>query len=391
MARQQHRYRASSQERRRLPEWIPIGDAAHNRWSLYVRTNHMERTQDSGGRPRLVFSWNSAGSEQEELKLQPADAGVPIDANSTNDGRTAVAAARRQRLGRGSLARRTARKRAVVRQPRWAGLWEGSLATAFTSCRKLRAAPSMTPWQQPCAPKPWAHYFRSGPLDCSFLGTDYGGFYLPNRMCFLNEFEPSRPPVAYGFGIGSDISYDLTLASAYPSLKVRMFDPTPYALGHAAAVLETVATRTPSCRDASGRMQISKAACEGEYFRRIAESNIKPSQLSVHPWAIGVTDGVLQFRKTDTGSLFTDPETSPPPPAKSWWAGRRLQGQLGRLGQQGLQGQGQQGDGQQRGSSHGRSGRQYHSSSSSLSSLSSSSSSRRLSSSSRSSYRGSDG
>lgn len=160
------------------------------------------------------------------------------------------------------------KRRAVVRKPKWAGLWERSLATAFTSCRKLETTPAMRHWQQPCTPKPWAHHFRSGPLDCTFLGTDYGGFYLPNRMCFLNEFDPGRPRVAYGFGIGSDLSYDMALASAYPSLVVRMFDPTPYAVGHARAVLETVERRAPSCKD------ISEAACVGDYFRSIADGKV---------------------------------------------------------------------------------------------------------------------
>ena len=176
--------------------------------AIYVRRNYMERTDEPGSN-RLVFRTAEAIAAREERRRQAREnfnLGLAFGLNDTRAG---------------SAGGRTKRKRAVVRQPRWAGLWESSLATAFTSCRKLQAAPAMVHWQQPCAPKPWAHFFRSGPLDCTFLGTDYGGFYLPNRMCFLNEFEPSRPPVAYGFGIGSDVSYDLALASAYPSLKVR--------------------------------------------------------------------------------------------------------------------------------------------------------------------------
>ena len=72
------------------------------------------------------------------------------------------------------------------------------MASAFTSCRKLVTADSMAHWQQPCQPKPWAHHFRYGPLDCTFLGTEYGGFYVPNRMCFLHELPepPDRTFVA---------------------------------------------------------------------------------------------------------------------------------------------------------------------------------------------------
>lgn len=79
-----------------------------------------------------------------------------------------------------------------------------------------------------------------------------------------------------------------------------MFDPTPYALTHATAVLETIERREPSCK------QISAEACKGDYFRAIADSKVRRTQLSVHPWAIGTADGSLKFRRTPTGSLYTD-------------------------------------------------------------------------------------
>ena len=273
--------------------------------AVYVRRNYMERTNEPGSK-RLVFRTAEAIAAREERRRQRLE-NLKLEQSFGINGSS----------GGGAVFAK--RKRAVVRQPRWAGLWESSLATAFTSCRKLQAAPAMANWQQPCAPKPWAHFFRSGPLDCTFLGTDYGGFYLPNRMCFLNEFEPSRPPVAYGFGIGSDVSYDLALASAYPSLKVRMFDPTPYALTHAAAVLETVERREPSCK------HISAAACQGDYFRAIADSKVRRSQLSVHPWAIGTADGSLRFYRTPTGSLYHDDDEGNATLGSSSGMGRRQQ------------------------------------------------------------------
>ena len=142
--------------------------------------------------------------QQKQREQRSAEQGLPRDHDFS----------KKKKSNNGTATAKRKRTRAVVRQPKWAGLWERSLATAFTSCRKLRTSPAMAHWQQPCMPKPWAHFFRSGPLDCTFLGTDYGGFYLPNRMCFLNEFDPGRPRVAYGFGIGSDLSYDMALASA---------------------------------------------------------------------------------------------------------------------------------------------------------------------------------
>ena len=177
------------------------------------------------------------------------------------------------------------------------------MASALTSCRKLVTAQSMAHWQQPCAPKPWTRNFRYGPLDCTFLGTDYGGFYLPNRMCFLHERpEPSnRSFVAYGFGIGGDVSYDLALAAAYPNMIVRMFDPTPSAVTHGQHVLAALENRETPCH-----LGLSSAACAGAYFRSIAHSSVPPSQVTVHPWAIGTSDGFLSFGRTTTGSLYTE-------------------------------------------------------------------------------------
>lgn len=211
------------------------------------------------------------------------------------------------------------RRRPVTKQPHWAGKWERSLATSFTSCRKAIVGAGLSRWQQTCTPKPWTHLFPSGPLDCTFLGTDYGGFYLPNRMCFLNEPEPGRSHVAYGFGIGSDVSYDLSLASAYPNLVVRMFDPTPYAISHARAVMETIERGKPAC-DSGGRQRISAAACRGDYFGAIAKAKLRRSQFTVHPWAIGTSSGTLRFSSTSssgTGSLYTPKQQTHPPQNRS--------------------------------------------------------------------------
>ena len=198
---------------------------------------------------------------------------------------------------------RPRKKRAVVKEPSWAGRWERSQASALTSCRKLVTAPSMARWQQVCQPKPWTRNFRYGPLDCTFLGTDYGGFYLPNRLCFLHEQPepPNRSYVAYGFGIGSDVSYDIALAAAFPNLVVRMFDPTPTAVTHAEHVLAAVDSGAAPCH-----MGISAAACTGSYFEAMAHSRVPSKQLSVHPWALGTSDGFLSFGRTTTGSLFTE-------------------------------------------------------------------------------------
>ena len=198
------------------------------------------------------------------------------------------------------------RKRAKISEPTWYGRWEGSLASAFTSCRKLVTASSMAAWQQPCASRPWAHHFRYGPLDCTFLGTDYGGFYLPNRMCFLRELPepPNRSHVAYGFGVGSDVSYDIALAAAFPHMKVRLFDPTPWAVQHANQVLAALDRGKAPC-PWTGPYAPSEAACTGKYFESISKSRVPTKQLSVHPWAIGTTEGELVFQHTATGSLYT--------------------------------------------------------------------------------------
>jgi len=153
-------------------------------------------------------------------------------------------------------------------------------------------------FQRPCTPKAWAYHMHTGPLDCTFIGSLYGGFYLPDRMCFLSDPEArngsSHPEaVAYGFGVGSDISYDIALASAYPKLRVRLFDPTPGAVTHVHSVFKTIETGIP-WNHASA------------YWNGIATAGVRRGQFSLHPWALGSTNGEMKFRaKRDaaTGKL----------------------------------------------------------------------------------------
>jgi FkbM family methyltransferase len=71
-------------------------------------------------------------------------------------------------------------------------------------------------------------YLRpSKPTDLVRLGTDYGGWWLPESIL--------RPgAVAYCAGAGDDISFDLALHDR--GMRVVTIDPTPRAVSHANAV-----------------------------------------------------------------------------------------------------------------------------------------------------------
>ncbi len=80
---------------------------------------------------------------------------------------------------------------------------------------------------QVLAPLMNAYLRPSKPADVVRLGTDYGGWWLP-------EFTLRPGAVAYCAGAGDDISFDLALHDR--GMRVVTIDPTPDALSHANAV-----------------------------------------------------------------------------------------------------------------------------------------------------------
>jgi FkbM family methyltransferase len=101
-----------------------------------------------------------------------------------------------------------------------------------TFCRDVRTygLKSMLSWvsrYQVVAPLMNAYLRPSIGADLVRLGTDYGGWWLP-------EFILRPGAVAYCVGAGDDISFDLALHER--GMRVVTIDPTPCAMSHANAV-----------------------------------------------------------------------------------------------------------------------------------------------------------
>lgn len=60
---------------------------------------------------------------------------------------------------------------------------------------------------------------------CIRLGNKYGGYNIPEDI--LNDVL-----VAYSFGVGEDMSFDIALSSHCPKAQIYLFDPTPRARQH---------------------------------------------------------------------------------------------------------------------------------------------------------------
>ena len=66
------------------------------------------------------------------------------------------------------------------------------------------------------------YYRRQIKCKCDWIGSHYGGFQVIRNLL-------TNDSIVYSFGVGEDISFDLTLIEQY-GLNVYAFDPTPLAI-----------------------------------------------------------------------------------------------------------------------------------------------------------------
>ena len=159
-----------------------------------------------------------------------------------------------------------------------------------------------TPWATPCGQRPLVgRKGKKHSIGCVMMGTAYGGYEMPDPLCFLNPGD-----VYYGFGVGEDMSYDLVMLAKY-NLTVRLFDPTPRPVEHVEAVKTVIDSgKPPSATGSTYKFKGETREISGNYpaqdfFTNVIKLGIDSQRIIYRPWALGAEDGLTQFTPPSTG------------------------------------------------------------------------------------------
>ena len=112
----------------------------------------------------------------------------------------------------------------------------------------------------------------------------------------------------YGFGCGQDISFDVALAAKFPDIKIRLFDPTPAAISHVKAVLDTIQKKESPIISRTNpeqyifegnEIEISAKYDAETFFHNVIIQDLDFNRFDFKPWGIWKTDTTLQFFTAD--------------------------------------------------------------------------------------------
>lgn len=132
------------------------------------------------------------------------------------------------------------------------------------------------------------------------IGTPYGGMLITLEAgLWLDALDPKHT-VVWSFGVGNDVSFDITLACKY-GFRVKMFDPSPSARQHILAVHKVIGKRTTSTWRGELPEHSECKGCEN-YWDNVAHSRVKPSLLNFYQNTIASVDGNLTFYGTENKS-----------------------------------------------------------------------------------------
>lgn len=164
--------------------------------------------------------------------------------------------------------------------------------------------------------------------NCVRLGSLYGGHEFPRKFCSLGS-----DAIVYTFGVGEDISFEITLAAVY-NFSIRLFDPTPRAARHVAAVSHILKTKKINemtrslSKDDEYFFQNQTMLISGnvnaidwlENSARLSHKIVQP--FDFRPYALSTTDSFVNFFPPKEGvshSLLTknNPESLQPLLVKS--------------------------------------------------------------------------
>lgn len=115
------------------------------------------------------------------------------------------------------------------------------------------------------------------------FGTNYGGFYYPEDLKYLN-----KDSIVYCVGAGEDISHDLEIATTLKS-NVHIFDPTPRSIEHLDLIYSVI--------DDNKNIVMDEKVGGGDplYWDYVVNSDIKKEQIHFYHYGVGPECGTLKF------------------------------------------------------------------------------------------------
>lgn len=115
------------------------------------------------------------------------------------------------------------------------------------------------------------------------FGTQYGGFYYPNNLPYLN-----KDSIIYCFGAGEDITHDIILSFKL-NATVHIFDPTPRAIEHVKYVKNVLNN------DARPVDNKKYGGGDKNYWNIILKNPAKPENVILHEYGLFTKDDELPF------------------------------------------------------------------------------------------------
>ena len=113
------------------------------------------------------------------------------------------------------------------------------------------------------------------------FGTEYGGFYYPENLPFLNENS-----IVYCFGAGEDITHD-TILSSKLNCQVHIFDPNPRAIEHVKNVIDVVeGKKNPIDSNRYG-------GGDPNYWNMILQNKPNGENIILHEYGLYTKDDIL--------------------------------------------------------------------------------------------------
>lgn len=120
-------------------------------------------------------------------------------------------------------------------------------------------------------------------MSCELIGTNYGGFYYPKDLPYLNE-----KSIVYSFGAGEDISHDVILGFRL-KCPIFVFDPTPRGIEHVQYVKDVLDNKKKpqkNTRFGGGNHQ---------YWDIILSNRIEGSKIILEEYGLYTEDGYFPF------------------------------------------------------------------------------------------------
>ena len=115
------------------------------------------------------------------------------------------------------------------------------------------------------------------------FGTNYGGFYYPKNLPYLN-----KDSVIYCFGAGEDITHDVILSSIL-KCPVHIFDPTPRAIEHVKYVKDVLDKKKLPINDKKF------GGGDPNYWKFILNNPAKSTDLILHEYGLYTEDTNIKF------------------------------------------------------------------------------------------------